>query len=34
MALASPVGTLAAALSDQEVQAVAVTNPRQLFGLA
>jgi len=34
MALASPVGTLAAALTDHEVQAVAVTNPRRLFGLA
>ena len=34
MALASPVGTLAAALTGQEVQAVAVTNPRRLFGLA
>jgi len=28
------VGTLAAALTDHEVQAVAVTNPRRLFGLA
>jgi aminocarboxymuconate-semialdehyde decarboxylase len=34
MALASPVGALAAVLTDQEVQAVAVTNPRRLFGLA
>jgi aminocarboxymuconate-semialdehyde decarboxylase len=34
MALASPLGMLAAALTDQEVQAVAVTNPRRLFGLA
>jgi aminocarboxymuconate-semialdehyde decarboxylase len=34
MALTSPVSTLAAVLTDQEVQAVAVTNPRRLFGLA
>ncbi len=33
MALASPVTTLAEALTDEQVQAVAVVNPRRLFGL-
>jgi aminocarboxymuconate-semialdehyde decarboxylase len=34
MGLASPVSTLAAVLTEADIQAVAVTNPRQLFGLA
>jgi aminocarboxymuconate-semialdehyde decarboxylase len=33
MALASPVATLTEALTEAEIQAVAVTNPRRLFGL-
>jgi aminocarboxymuconate-semialdehyde decarboxylase len=33
MALASPVDTLSGALTEAEIQAVAVTNPRRLFGL-
>lgn len=33
MALAAPVATLAEALTEAQIQAVAVTNPRQLFGL-
>lgn len=34
MALAKPVATLQDALTDEQIQAVAVTNPRKLFGLA
>ena len=34
MALADPVGTLAGALDAAQAEAVAVTNPRRLFGLA
>lgn len=33
MALARPVATLVDALNEAQIQAVAVTNPRQLFGL-
>jgi len=33
MALAAPVATLTEALTEEQVQAVAVTNPRRLFGL-
>ncbi|HEY1347803.1 MAG TPA: amidohydrolase family protein, partial [Streptosporangiaceae bacterium] len=33
MALAAPVATLAEALTEAQIQAVAVTNPRRLFGL-
>jgi aminocarboxymuconate-semialdehyde decarboxylase len=33
MALATPVATLTDALTEAQIQAVAVTNPRQLFGL-
>lgn len=33
MALASPVDSLSGALTEAEIQAVAVTNPRRLFGL-
>ncbi|HYA52969.1 MAG TPA: amidohydrolase family protein [Streptosporangiaceae bacterium] len=33
MALATPLATLAAALTEAQVEAVAVTNPRRLFGL-
>jgi aminocarboxymuconate-semialdehyde decarboxylase len=33
MALAKPVATLADALTETQIQAVAVTNPRRLFGL-
>ena len=33
MALAAPVATLAEALSEAQIQAVAITNPRRLFGL-
>lgn len=34
MALAQPVKTLTDALTEEQVQAVAVTNPRRLFGLS
>ena len=34
MALADPVATLTGALDEAQVEAVAVTNPRRLFGLA
>jgi aminocarboxymuconate-semialdehyde decarboxylase len=33
MALAAPVATLTEALTEAQIQAVAVTNPRRLFGL-
>jgi aminocarboxymuconate-semialdehyde decarboxylase len=33
MALAAPVATLTDALTEAQIQAVAVTNPRRLFGL-
>jgi aminocarboxymuconate-semialdehyde decarboxylase len=33
MALAAPVATLTEALTEEQIQAVAVTNPRRLFGL-
>ena len=33
MALAAPVATLTEALTEAQVEAVAVANPRRLFGL-
>src|SRR2546430_6902622 len=33
MALAAPVATMTEALTEAQIQAVAVTNPRRLFGL-
>jgi hypothetical protein len=33
MALGAPVATMAEALTEAQIQAVAVTNPRRLFGL-
>lgn len=33
MALAAPVATLTEALTEEQIQVVAVTNPRRLFAL-